>query len=281
MRLLSLNCSAFFLLLLLTSFSAKATGPEGAPTVAPVPQNGLQFFYKLRADYKESHGGQLPQGTLYCHLRVDEKGDHLMKTINTMPSKEFVMFVQKQFNDLKFLPALDADNRPMVSTVSFSINFDGNPMREEGLIKNIHFAFQPDMKGWQAEKRAYYDAYIAAKKEKLASGSIPSTAKEEAPDQMPAPKNLEKMRKNIAYPSGLSRDEKASVANSLRFRVLIAPNGDFVAYEPLHKEVKGAQALLAENISHGLSQLKCTPAQKDGRNVYAWLVLPFVIDPAN
>lgn len=263
------------------AFSAPASNAPADPVIAAVPANGLQFFYELRNEYKESHGGKLPTGTLYCNLRVDEKGDQLMKTINTMPSKEFVVFVQTRFRDLKFLPARDADNRPMVSTVSFSISFEDQPDRQKDLENGIHYAFQPDMKGWEAEKSAYYDAYIAAKKEKLGKGVVPSTSSDAAPTTQPAPKNMDKVRKAISYPKGLSRDEGEMVETQLRFRVLVAPNGDFEAAIPLHKEVNGVRALLAESVSHQLASLQFTPAKKDGRNVYAWVVIPFVFDPAN
>ena len=280
MRLSALICLLCLAFLAGPAPSAFATAPAD-PVIAAVPANGLQFFYQLRNEYKESHGGKLPSGTLYCDLRVDEKGDQLMKTINTMPSKEFVVFVQTRFRELKFLPARDAQNRPMVSTVSFSISFDENPSREPKLEKKVHCAFEPNMTGWQAEKAAYYDAYVAAKKEKLGKGVIPSTSSEAAPTTQPAPKNMDKVRKAIGYPAGLSRSEKESVENSLRFRVLVAPNGDFEALQPLHKELTGVRAALAESVSHRLTELKFTPATKDGRKVYAWVVIPFVIDPAN
>lgn len=277
MRLLTLTCLAFCLLAL-SPARAFATANEADPVIAAVPANGLQFFYRLRAEYKAEHNGKLPSGTLYCDLRVDEKGDHLMRTINTMPSKDFVVFVQKRFNDLKFLPARDAQNRPMISTVTFAINLDGNPEYLEEHMQGVHYRLQPDMNGFQAETNAYYKAFLAAESSSLPEGSIPSTSKEDAPDEAPTAKNFEKVRNALKLPDGLSKDERESLVKNLRYRILVAPNGDFAAAESLHKEVSGAAALWAEAATFSFKDLKFTPGKEKGRNVYAWLVLSYTFE---
>lgn len=87
-------------------------------------------------------------------------------------------------------------------------------------------------------------------------------------DEQPRPLNMEEVKRALVYPREC---RNRRIEGKVILRVLVNQQGTYVR----HLVLQSPDTLLSEAVEEHISELRFTPAKKNGRAIATWLIVPF------